>query len=358
MMATTQAIHGNVSDTSFSQSGYDLEVYDNGHFYGIHLSALLCILISFLCAVTVTIASFTKRKTNFFTWSKSDRFVVYIAICDSLFNIAHSLDHTHVLVTKSHVKPKQLCAFYGFILSEFLSAQIFMINLVAINAFCLMFFNKDIPFGKWDHRLLIWTFGAPLLASIVAVSLNQFGPNTVFCFMDAIRGKLMNTVYLTIPLLIVFSVNLVLYGLTYWRLKVGATKFKGSRMSSRTRRVARNMILFLLAFFVQYWAAALFGAYQLFTDDIPTVIYYFLTTFTNIGGFLNGLVYIVIRRRFLHRDKSGEKTSVDRLNRSGDASPSAMRHIKIKKQEGDIVKSKDNILSPESSSTIHQHEEV
>lgn len=343
-----QTTDGNV--TKPPRSGYDLDVYDHGHFYGIHLAALLCIFISFLCAVTVITASFTKRKTNFFTWSKSDRFVVYIAICDGLFNIAHSLDHTHVLVTRSHVKPKGLCAFYGFILSEFLSAQIFMINLVAINAFCLMFFNKDIPFGKYDHRLLIGIFGAPLIASIVAVSLNQFGPNTVFCFMDAIRGRLMNTVYLTIPLLVVFMVNLVLYGLTYWRLKVGSSKFQGSRMSSRTRRVARNMILFLLAFFVQYWAAALFGALQLFTHNIPIVIYYFLTTFTNIGGFLNGLVYIVIRRRFLQRDKSGEKNSVDRINRSGDASPSALRHVRVNNQKGELAKSKDNILASDYTS--------
>lgn len=176
---------GNISDArrnkTIPKSGYDLKVYgiSNGQFYGIHLVALFCIFVSFLCAVTVITASFIKRRTNFFTWSKSDRFVVYIAVCDALFNIAHSLDHTHVLVTKHHVHPPELCAFYGFILSVFLSAQIFMVNLVAINAFCLMFFNKDLPFGKWDHRLLIWTFGAPLIASIVAVSLNQFGPNTI-----------------------------------------------------------------------------------------------------------------------------------------------------------------------------------
>ncbi|XP_060085151.1 uncharacterized protein LOC132564514 [Ylistrum balloti] len=337
-MASTNV---NVSDTSVPRSGYDLDVFDHGNFYGIHLSALLCILVSFLCAITVITASFTKRKTNFFAWSKSDRFVVYIALCDGLFNVAHSLDHTHVLVTRSHVKPKGLCAFYGFILSEFLTAQTFMVNLVAINAFCLMFFNQDIPFGKWDHRLLIWTFGAPLIASTVAVSLNQFGPNTVFCFMDAVTGKLMNTVYLTIPLLIVFSTNMVLYGLTYWRLSVGFQRFKGSKMSSRTRRVARNMILFLLAFFVQYWAAALYGAWQLVSDDIPVIVYYFLTTFTNIGGFLNGLVYIVIRRRFLQRDKSGDKTSVDKMKRSGDQSPTAMRHLKINDVQNDDILQSD-----------------
>ncbi|XP_069117978.1 uncharacterized protein [Argopecten irradians] len=322
--------NGNMSVTFVPSSGYDLDVFDQGHFYGIHIAALLCIFISFSCAMTVITASFTQRKTNFFTWSKSDRFVVYIAICDGLFNIAHSLDHTQILITRSHVKPEGLCVFYGFMLSEFLTAQILMINLVAINAFCLIVFNKDVPFGKYDHRLLIWTFGTPLVVSIVAVSLNQFGSNTVFCFMDSIRGRLMNVVYVTIPLLIVFTVNLVLYGVIYCRLRFRSTKFESSRISSRSRRAARNMILFLLAFFVQYWSAVLVGVWELRTPYIPVIVYYLSITFPNIGGFLNGLVFIVIRRRFLQRDKNGETKSIENLNKRVDtSSTTAILHMGV-----------------------------
>lgn len=166
--------------------------------------------------------------------------------------------------------------------------------------------------------------------------------------MDAIRGKMMNIIYLTIPLLIVFTVNMILYALTYYRLQMGSKRLNTSRLSSRTKRVARNMILFLLAFFVQYWAAAVFGACQLITDNVPTVILYFLTSFTNIGGFLNGIVYLVIRHRFLARQRSPDKTSIDKVKRSGDVSPNVMRSLRINQQEGP-GKSDDNILANDSS---------
>lgn len=160
-------------------SGYDLPVYgvDNGQFLIIHVPALVCIFLSLICAASVLVLSFKKRrKQTFFTWSKSERFVVYMAICDGMFNIAHSFDHLHIVLSRNHVHPKELCELYAFMLVEFITAQNLMVNVVAINAFLLIYFNKNTSFGKYDWKILIWIFGVPFIGVTSAAISGQLGP--------------------------------------------------------------------------------------------------------------------------------------------------------------------------------------
>ena len=162
------------------QDGYDLPIegLGNGQFYSLHISALSCIFVSLSCAVAVVITSFRLQSVRtFFSWAKSERFVVYLALCDGLFNVAHSLDHAHILISKTHVYPKQLCEFYGFVLVEFITAQTLMVNLVAINAFMLMYFSINIDFGKNDWKILLYAFGLPFVIATIAGSLGTLGPN-------------------------------------------------------------------------------------------------------------------------------------------------------------------------------------
>ena len=162
------------------RDGYDLEVYGlaNGQFYYIHVTALCFIVTSLCCAIIVMVLSFRRQSFHtFFSWTKSERFVVYLAICDGLFNAAHSVDHLHMVTTRNHVYPKELCKFYGFVLAEFVTAQNLMVNIVAVNAFLLMYFQTNLKFGRYDWRLLSWTFGLPCAGAIVAAFYDQFGTN-------------------------------------------------------------------------------------------------------------------------------------------------------------------------------------
>lgn len=161
--------------------GYDIPLYgfDNGTFYTIHIPAIVCIVLSFTCAVTAIVLSFRRNgvRSFFRTWSRSDRFVVYLALCDGLFNIAHFTDHMHIVIVKEMVKPKQLCEFYGFNLVVFITAQYLMVNIIAINAFILIYFDKKLTFGRYDWKLLAWIFGCPFVGAVIAVFLGQLGPN-------------------------------------------------------------------------------------------------------------------------------------------------------------------------------------
>jgi len=162
------------------KDGYDLPVYGiaNGSFYLIHIPAIICIVLSFICAViAITISFRNKDYRSFYTkWSKGERLIVYLSACDGLFNFCHLFDHLHMAITRDHVMPQELCVFYAFNNTLFIVAQVLVVNVVAINAFLLMFFNKNIYFGTRDWRLLLWAFGLPLVGCSLSAGFSQFGP--------------------------------------------------------------------------------------------------------------------------------------------------------------------------------------
>ena len=76
--------------------------------------------------------------------------------------------------------------------------------------------------------------------------------------------------------------------MTWLRIKTESDQMKQTlrTMSARmraTHRAAKAMPFFVLAFFIQWWATALFGAWQLATTkEIPQTIHHLVTTFSNI----------------------------------------------------------------------------
>jgi hypothetical protein len=148
------------------------------YFYIIHSVALVCIFCSLVSAIAVIVASFRSKSRSIFfkSWSKCARFVVYLAICDGLFNVAHFVDHFHIVVTKDNVHPMQLCEFYGFVTFMFVSAQMVLVPMIAINAFALMKFSKNIYLGKYDWKLLLLIFGFPFLECLGVTTAGEMGP--------------------------------------------------------------------------------------------------------------------------------------------------------------------------------------
>ena len=169
----------NNSELPVLRDGYDLPVYglDNGLFYALHVPAVGFIFISLCCVITAITLSFRRQShRSFFSWTKCDRFVVYLAICDGLFNIVHICDHLQMIFTRDHVYPSELCTFNAFFQIVFISAQNLMVNIVAINIFTVMYFNKQIDFGRCDYKLILWTFGAPFAGAIACAAKGLFGP--------------------------------------------------------------------------------------------------------------------------------------------------------------------------------------
>lgn len=121
------------------------------------------------------------------------------------------------------------------------------------------------------------------------------------CYFDGVKGVITNILFTTVPLLLVLVINTILYALTWYRINTEAKRLKGTigknaSTVKASHRAAKTMSLFVAAFFVQWWAMALYGIWQLIAD-VPQVIFQFVTTFSNIGGILNGAILIMIKRR-------------------------------------------------------------
>ena len=150
----------------------------NGRFYPYHVTAIVCISASLLCVGAILYVSVRPRRyKSFYRWGISERFVVYIALCDGLFNVTHVLDHVHMVITKSHVHPKSLCVVYAFLIVLFTTAQGLLVLVIALNSFSVVILGKSVNFGAYDWRLAAFVFGIPVIESSLAGHLNQLGPN-------------------------------------------------------------------------------------------------------------------------------------------------------------------------------------
>ena len=131
------------------------------------------------------------------------------------------------------------------------------------------------------------------------------------------KGEIANIFFTTVPLLLILVMNTILYILTWKRIRDETKSIRDTMDNAMpanmraSHRAAKAMSLFVAAFFVQWWAMALYGTWQL-AGPVPQVIFHFVTTFSNLGGILNLVVYIIIRRKSLMK---GEKVStVDGLS--------------------------------------------
>uniref|UniRef100_A0A7M5UNR8 peptide-methionine (S)-S-oxide reductase n=1 Tax=Clytia hemisphaerica TaxID=252671 RepID=A0A7M5UNR8_9CNID len=128
------------------------------------------------------------------------------------------------------------------------------------------------------------------------------------CYFDGVNGELANLFFTTVPLTVILLTNIILYLLTWRRIKQEEPKFKGingreARIVRASHRAARTMTLFVTAFIIQWWAMCIYGIVQMLVE-VPIELFQFVTTFSNVGGILNGIVYYIIRRR--SREKHSE----------------------------------------------------
>ena len=137
------------------------------------------------------------------------------------------------------------------------------------------------------------------------------------CYFDGVKGQTTNIFFTTVPLLLVLVINVILYILSWFRIYKEAQELKdslgkASRAIRASHKAAKTMSLFVTAFFVQWWAMALYGIWQL-VADVPQLLFNFVTTFSNVGGILNGIVFIIIMRRKREKGETSTKVSSDKV---------------------------------------------
>lgn len=77
--------------------------------------------------------------------------------------------------------------------TEFVTAQVLMVNIVAINAFTLMYYKNNLTFGKWDLKLLLHMFGLLFTTGTASLVMGQYGLagslKVLFCLIFIILNK-------------------------------------------------------------------------------------------------------------------------------------------------------------------------
>lgn len=147
------------------------------------------------------------------------------------------------------------------------------------------------------------------------------------------------------PLLLIVLINTVLYILTWKRIHDETEMFEKTvvEMSASMRashRAARAMSLFVTAFFIQWWAMALYGVWALIDEDVPQPVFHFVTTFSNIGGCLNLAVYVLIHRRDLSK---GEHISTEKHTHESDTHSKPHFSLKSATVSLNEISSSDNL---------------
>lgn len=286
------------------RSGYDLPVYGlaEGRLLVIHVPALCCISVSLCCAIIAVGCSFWthwhRDGLRFSQWRQGERNVVYLALCDGLFNLFHLFDHIQILMVEDHVRPPWLCQLYAFAIAEFITAQQLLVNAIAVSSFLTVHRLRAVTFGHNDWKLVVYVFGSALALDMLCLCIDGYGPSGSFCYFDGVRGAWQFLAFSTAPFLAVFLVNAVLYALT-WR-KVRAEESESAAVLGRDGRAAasaaRTGLLFVLAFFVQWWPTALYGTWSM-VQPAPFIVHQFVTIFVNLGGVFNLVVFFVLVRR-------------------------------------------------------------
>ena len=116
------------------------------------------------------------KRTSFWKWNIGERFVVYLAICDLLFSISHTMDHAYMLAIEDN-PPDIICTLFGFCVIEFILAQWLIVIFSAVSASSLVVFRKKLYLGRWDWRLLTCAFGGPGALGVFTAYFGLIGPS-------------------------------------------------------------------------------------------------------------------------------------------------------------------------------------
>ena len=125
------------------------------------------------------------------------------------------------------------------------------------------------------------------------------------------NGRLMQLTMITIPQSVIIVINIVLYILTWFKIRrqqpqLMSLKGYERRVTKRAHKAAKNMILFVSAFLIQWCPVGVFTLWTALHNVAPLPVLQCGIISSNIGGLLNGFVFMVVR----HQQKKSRRNSM------------------------------------------------
>ena len=119
-----------------------------------------------------------------------ERLVVYLAFCDLMLGISHSMDRAYMVATLAF-PPAPACKVFAYLLNEFVLSQAIIVLATAFNAYFMVVKVKRLNFGKYDWKLTSLAYGAPAIFGICFDSAGLFGPGFAWQVHHSHSGFLM-----------------------------------------------------------------------------------------------------------------------------------------------------------------------
>ncbi|CAH1790671.1 unnamed protein product [Owenia fusiformis] len=272
-------------------------------FWIIHIggASSLFISICFSFGLVVYLGVMGKRRSrSFWQWKLPERLVIYLALCDLLWSISHSIDHYIMITLYDHV-PDLPCTILGFLLNELIFMQAIVVIFTAISAFVLIVKNKKLQLGKYDWRLLTSSIGIPAGIGSVLVQFDLLGPSGAWCLIDGrnpLSGLVMSV--LSVAMIFTFLFNLGCYAavvFTVWRVTKNIADFNSDEAAAKKNciKTTKTLVIFVIAYAGQWWAYT-FYSFWAFAELPPKWLTLMTIIFANMGGVFNFFAYSKFRK--------------------------------------------------------------
>ena len=145
----------------------------------IHVAAIIPGIGSILCSIYIIFSGIYYYMT-LMELGFSAQLAIYISICDLIFELSHTSDHVHNLLT-GFVSEGALCQTFG-------SLKPFGINcqtawaLATSYYICYTILRAEEPsFGKYNMYIHIPCWGVPLIIMIIGFGLDVYGIEGPWC---------------------------------------------------------------------------------------------------------------------------------------------------------------------------------
>ena len=177
---------------------------DAWRFDVIHVTGLTSLSISVICCVIVLLFIARDAKIGsvraFFARPVGERLLVYLALCNLLYNLSHIMDHAYMLAVRGN-PPDATCAAFGFFLNQFVVAQALIVTFTAVNAFVMVVKKTKVTLGRYDWKLFLVSLGVPLVCGTLLAATRHLGPSgmwsvsTVFALVISNAQQLIRVLY-------------------------------------------------------------------------------------------------------------------------------------------------------------------
>ncbi|KAJ3410994.1 hypothetical protein HDV05_002938 [Chytridiales sp. JEL 0842] len=302
--------------------------------YALHGVALFFIGCSALGSLYMIVRTIQKGKYT----TIGERFPLYLAVLDLLWSLAHSIDHSWMVVTAGANPPPAACSALGATLGLFMMAEIMLVNLLAISMFLTVYMNWSLSYGKGDWILGVLTFGVPITFVAFGLGFNGFGHDYFYCFINVTTraGHILLGIILAAAIACIFLPAACFYliyakvashtknmkDLQHHKTSSGTHQVTGgsssqgaSKEKQRQNKIVAKLVEYQLALVLTFSCLIAYAATIVIWRKEPIPLIFWVVISFNSNGFVNFLVFI----RHEYMRKSELSASGHSINQSANS---------------------------------------